>query len=70
MRKNSEYALYKGDKFIDLGTKEYLAKLLGVQEKTILFYASPTSTKRRQTKIKKESDRYIVIKIEENENDF
>lgn len=70
MRKNSEYALYKGDKFIDLGTKEYLANLLGVQEKTILFYASPTSIKRRQTKIKKESDRYIVIKIEENEDDF
>lgn len=28
MRKQCEFAVYKGDKFIDLGTKEYLASIL------------------------------------------
>ena len=27
-----EYALYKGDTIIDLGTRKYLAELLGVTE--------------------------------------
>lgn len=54
------YALYHGDTFIDLGTKEYLAKLLKVKIKTIEFYASPTYRKRT-------GDRgYLVIKIEED----
>lgn len=54
------YALYHGDTFIDLGTKEYLANLLKVKIKTIGFYASPTYRKRT-------GDRgYLVIKIEED----
>ena len=54
-----EYALYKGDTFIDLGTKEYLAKLLNVKKDTITFYGSPTY--RRRTK----DNAYIVIPIKE-----
>lgn len=54
------YALYHGDKFIDLGTKEYLAELLGVSKKTITFYMSPTYQKRNNYK------GYVVIKIEED----
>lgn len=54
-----EYALYKGDKFIDLGTKEYLAKLLNVKKKTITFYSSPAQLKRTK------DNAYIVVKIEE-----
>lgn len=34
------YALYKGDTFINLGTKEDLAKELNVMPKTIKFYSS------------------------------
>ena len=48
MGKIKEYALYKGDKFIDIGTKEYLAKLLNVRKETIEFYASPTQLKRNK----------------------
>lgn len=40
------YALYKGDNFLDLGTKEYLANLLGVKEETIKFYGTPSYLKR------------------------
>lgn len=46
--KKYEYALYKGDNFIDLGTKEYLAKLIGVTQKTIGWLASPSARKRRR----------------------
>lgn len=59
-----EYAIYKGDKFIDLGTKEYLAKKLGVKEETIYFYSTPTYKKR--SKNNKDNDRMVVIKIEED----
>lgn len=54
------YALYHGDTFIDLGTKQYLANLLGVGKETITFYMTPTYRKRT-------GDRgWIVIKIEED----
>lgn len=53
------YALYHGDNFIDLGTKEYLANLLKVSKKTIEFYMSPAHKKRTNYR------GYIVIKIKE-----
>lgn len=56
-----EYALYHGDTFIDLGTKEYLAKLLKVQVSSINFYMSPTYRKRTN------DNGWIVIKIEEDD---
>ena len=55
------YALYKGDEFIDLGTKQYLANLLKVKPETINFYMSPTYRKRN-----KKGNNYIVIRIEED----
>lgn len=60
MTKKKEYALYKGDKFIDIGTKEYLAELLNVRKETIEFYASPTYLKRS----KENANAYVVVKIE------
>lgn len=54
------YALYHGDTFIDLGTKQYLAKLLNVNIKTISFYASAAYRKRTN------DNGYIVIKIEDD----
>ena len=33
-----EYALYHGDKFIAIGTIEYLAQLISVDVRTIRFY--------------------------------
>lgn len=57
------YALYHGDKFIDLGTKKYLAELLGVKEKTISFYSTQTWLKRTGYR------GYIVIIIEEDKNE-
>lgn len=54
-----EYALYNGDKFIDLGTKKYLANLLGIKEKSIGFYMTPTYQKRNNYK------GWVIIKIQD-----
>lgn len=59
MSKEKVYAIYKGDKFIDLGTKKELAKKLNVTPKTIYFYTTPTYQKR----IQDYSKRLIVIEI-------
>ena len=40
------YAVYKGDEFIDVGTKKELSKSLGCQVDTISFYLSPAYKKR------------------------
>lgn len=42
----NEYALYKGDELLDVGTLEYLAKKFNVKIKTLLFYQTPTQKKR------------------------
>lgn len=55
------YALYRGDTFIDLGTKQYLAKLLNVKIATISYYMSSTYRKRTN------DQGYLVIKIEGND---
>lgn len=59
MGEMKEYALYKGDKFIDIGTKGYLAKLLNVKKETIEFYASPTKLKRNR------DNGYVVVRIDD-----
>ena len=58
-----EYALYKGDKFVDVGTLKELAKRHGVSERTISFYGSPTYQKRTGGR------GWIVIRLEEDEED-
>ena len=41
-----EYALYKGDKLLAMGTKKEIAKQLGVKTSTIGFYAKSSYAKR------------------------
>ena len=60
-----EYALYKGDEFIDIGTADYLAELLKVNRKTIQFLASPSALKRLDKKEK--SNAMICVRIDINE---
>lgn len=58
--KKKLFALYYGDDFIKIGTKQELADFLKVKVKTIDFYASKTHLKRTQYRS------YVVIKIEED----
>lgn len=56
------YAVYKGDKFIDEGTRYELAEKLGVKEDTIIFYASPANKKRIEKR--KSNNSLIAIAID------
>ena len=55
-----QYALYKSDKYLYGGTKQELAKYLGVKVHTIEFYLTPAYKKR----IKENS--YYLIEVEED----
>lgn len=46
MNREKNYALYRGEKFLGIGTKKELAELLGVKVETISFYNTPAYTKR------------------------
>ena len=54
------YAIYKGDKFIDLGTLQELSEKLNVKPNTIYFYSTPTYRKRSKGKY---GNKLIVIKV-------
>ncbi len=53
------YALYHGDKFIDLGSRKYIASIMGVSEKTVEWYLSPAWRRRH----KNENTGIIIIKF-------
>ena len=55
-----EYALYKGDNLIMIGTIKELAEAQKVKEDTIRFYSTPTNKKRD-----KKGNKKIVIRIGE-----
>lgn len=46
MNKEKIYALYRGEKFLGIGTKKELAELLNVKVETISFYGTPAYKKR------------------------
>lgn len=38
-----EFALYKGDNLLSMGTIEEIAKEMNIKESTVLFYRTPSS---------------------------
>ncbi len=46
MRKVKEYALYKGEEIIAMGTKREIAEKLGVSVSAITYYGIPSYAKR------------------------
>jgi hypothetical protein len=66
-----EYAVYKGEEILVIGTAKECAEKLQVKIQTIRFYASPVHLKRVE-KSKDPEERMIAVKIDdkdENEND-
>lgn len=59
-RKKQEYALYKGDEFIDLGTIEEIAKRLKVAPRTVRYF----STSAYKRKGKDDTNRKVLIRID------
>lgn len=57
----AEYAMYKGDKFIDLGTLTYLAEKYHKKKKSLKFLATPSAHKRSA------KNRLLLYRIENEE---
>ena len=56
-----EYAVYKGDTLLAIGTKEECAEQLSVKSETILFYTSASY----QNRVKQPKNRRIAIRLED-----
>lgn len=58
--KMTDYAMYKGDKFIDLGTIDYLTKKYHKKKKSLKFLATPSAHKRSA------KNRLLLYRIKED----
>ena len=66
MKNKKEYALYKGDTFICMGTIKEIAEKMGVTVRTVYWWGSPAARRReKRNKIKKIPNRKALVKIEE-----
>ena len=63
MSKKTIYAIYKGDVFIDLGTKYELAEKMQVKPDTITFWASTENLKRIKAREISNSQGILAIRI-------
>lgn len=59
MGKIKEYALYKGDDCLAIGTIKEIAKQMNVKEETIYFYTMPAYKRR----CKKSKNRRELVKL-------
>lgn len=62
------YALYKGDTFLDLGTKRELAERRNVSMNTLNFWTSKVN--KRRIKTRKYQNALILIKIGTTDDDL
>lgn len=65
--KQKEYALYKGEKILSIGTIKEIAKELNVLPETIHFYQTPTYMKR--LKNRKTKNARVLICLDNNLDD-
>lgn len=61
--KSKTFGVYKGDKFITVGTADECAEVLNVKPDSVKFYASPTYKKRN----KEDGNSLVVFRLEEEE---
>lgn len=63
-----EYAVYKGEQFLCIGTAEECAEELGVKPETIKFYTFPTYQRRLAKRKRTSSVGYITVtELEDDE---
>lgn len=67
--KQKEYALYKGEKILSIGTIKEIAKELNVLPETIHFYQTPTYMKRLKNR-KTKNARVLVCLGNDLDNDL
>lgn len=56
-----EYALYKGDVLLEIGTAKEIAEKLGIKKTSVYFYGTPACRKRNKNNAR------ILIKITDDE---
>ena len=61
-----EYAIYRGDELLIIGTKDECAEELSVKPETITFYCTPTYIRRLESR-KNIENSLIGVKIEIDE---
>lgn len=59
MTKPKEWALYKGEDLLSMGTVKEIAKDMNVDERTIRFYKTPTYLRRDK------GNRRVLVSLEE-----
>lgn len=64
MVKSKEYALYKGEELLCIGTIKQIAEHQGVQEETIKFYGTD-SYKKRISKRMKSTDSKVLVCLDD-----
>lgn len=64
MAKEKLFALYKGDKFLDIGTAKELAKKQNVTPDFIKYLSTPANLRR----FEKGNNRLIAVKLEDAED--
>lgn len=57
-----EYALYKGDKLLAVGTRKEIAEQMGIKPETVTFYGTPSGAKRSK-------NGRVVIPLEEDDDE-
>lgn len=68
MSKKKIYAVYKGDKFLYVGTAKECAEYFQVDIETVYWWKSLANRRRaNKNKIRRESKRKIAIVLEEDE---
>ena len=63
-KKLKTYAVYKGDEFKFMGTISECSKYLGVDERTVYFYTTPSYKKRSEDS--KHYHHLVVIRVEDD----
>ena len=62
-----EYALYRGDEFLDVGTIRQLSKNLGIKENTMRYLASNKHYERVSSRKSSACGSLIAFKLDESE---
>jgi hypothetical protein len=62
----ADYAVYRGDELLSIGTIKECSEHLGVKEETLRFYTSPVYKKRVEKRNDADSA-IIVFRIEDDE---
>lgn len=60
----TEYALYKGDELLHIGTAEEIAKKRGIKKKSVMHYATDSYKERLKRRGVLDKDVLIAVKLE------